>query len=124
MNEHSSPSMEFEMAMMQFFGEKAHLIASYANNNQLRKKWLLKAVKIMLKKVDEIDTTTRHKKMLLSEIEDLLVKIKKANNAWAIIYRLFSLCSRFIGYDYLKGGIYNTPILSSKQRTILHSKNI
>ncbi len=107
---HSSCELDFEMCMSQFFGKKANNIGSKANNKTARKQWLLKATKAMLKRADKIETTTRHKQMLMYEIEYLSKKIKKVNEAsWEVIFCLFSLCSYLFGYDYCRGGIYNTP---------------
>ena len=107
----SSFELSFELSMCQFFGDKADGIAGEANNKKFRKQWLLKAMKAMLRRVDKIETTTRHKMLLMSEIERLSEKIKKSNEAsWEIIFTLFSLCSRLLGYDYCSGAIYNTPI--------------
>jgi len=97
--------------MCQFFGDKANGIAYQASDKTSRRQWLLKALKAMLKQADKIETTTRHKKVLMSEIEYLSEKIKKSDEAsWEIIFMFFSLCSRLLGYDYCKGLVYNTPI--------------
>ena len=47
-------SMNFELSMMQFFGDKAHHIASYARNESEVKSWLKKAIKKMMKDVLDI----------------------------------------------------------------------
>ena len=104
-------SMEFELAMRQFFGDKAYQIAGLAGfgDNLSVKKWLLKAIKQIFKDVNKLDTTSRHKEMMIGDIERLEKEVKKWKNPWSIIYRLFFLCSRFLGYDYVKGITYNTP---------------
>lgn len=102
-------SMAFELAMMQFFGEKAHHIASYAGNKILTKKWLLKSVKRMMRNVDDIDTTVRHKESMFLSLEYLESAIKDWDIPEKIIFDLFMLCSRFLGYDGCKARCY-TPV--------------
>ena len=103
-------SMRFELTMKQFFGNKAYQIAGSAGNRSEVRRWLDKAVKKMMKDVDKIETTTRHRKMLLFELESLRKELKQLEDPLPLIYTLFSLCSRFLGYDYCKGGSYHTPI--------------
>jgi FMN phosphatase YigB (HAD superfamily) len=120
---HLSFEMSFEFSMCQFFGNKADGITGEANNKKFRKQWLLKATKAMLRRVNKIETTTRHKKLLMSEIEHLSEKIKESDEAsWEIIFRLFSLCSRLLGYDYHRGAIYNTPIYHQTQGQYYNAK--
>jgi len=87
---HSSFETSFQLLMWQFFGDKADGIAYQANDKTSRRQWLLKALKVMLKQVDKIETNTRHKKVLMSEIEHLSEEIKKSDEAsWEIIFTLF-----------------------------------
>src|SRR3989338_9108521 len=83
-------SMEFELAMRQFFGDKAYQIAGLAGfgDNLSVKKWLLKAIKQIFKDVNKLDTTSRHKEMMIGDIERLEKEVKKWKNPWSIIYRL------------------------------------
>ena len=101
-------SMDFEYSMRQFFGDKAYHISDYENKQETRK-WLLKALKKMMKDIHNLDTTTRHKERLLDEIKGIEKSIKEKSDPWNIIYRFFKLCSRFLGYDWLKGISYHTP---------------
>ena len=104
-------SLEFELAMRQFFGEKAYHIAGFAGfgDDLMVKKWFLKAIKKIFKDANKLDTTSRHKERIIGDIKDLEREIKKWKNPWSIIYRLFFLCSRLLGYDYINGIIYNAP---------------
>lgn len=102
-------SMAFEIAMMQFFGEKGHHIASHAGNETLTKKWLLKAIQRMMRNVDEIDTTVRHKEKILSDIGHLEDAIKKWDNPEEIIFIFFMLCGKLLGYCGYKARCH-TPV--------------
>lgn len=103
-------SMDFELAMRQFFGDDAYQLAGAAHDEKYVKKWLLKAVRKMQKDVMKLDTTTRHRERLLGDLERLEKYMKASNNEWDIIFRMFFLCSRFLGYDFAQGAIYNSPI--------------
>jgi hypothetical protein len=104
------PFMLFESTMKQFFGNKADRIQDSASDLNSIKKWLIKATKEIIKKIDKIDTATRHKKMLLNDAENLLDDLKDfERNKTNVILQLFSLCSKLFGYDYQKGITYHTP---------------
>jgi hypothetical protein len=64
----------------------------------------------MQKEVMRLDTTTRHKERLLSDLERLERSIKGFGNEWDIIFRLLFLCSRLLGYDFAQGIVYNNPV--------------
>lgn len=102
--------MNFELTMRLFLGEKAYHIAGQEANEKYRREWLKKATKKMLRRVDAIETTTRHKQMLITEVEKLLDSLKgKKPSSWAIVYCLFRLCGRLVGFDFLRGSILHTP---------------
>lgn len=55
-----------------------------------------------------IDTTTSHKKKILSEIERLKEDLReKEIDSWLFVVHLFSFISRLLGFDFLKGFICN-----------------
>jgi RPA family protein len=56
--------MDFELTMRLFLGDKAYHIAGQENHDKYRREWLLKAAKKILRRVDAIETTTRHKQVL------------------------------------------------------------
>ena len=103
--------MTFELAMRQFFGRKAYHIADLAGSTRSRNKWLRKALRKILKDVDDLDTSPRHKQMLMRELEEIdkaLIGIEVPT--WGLVFEFFSLCSRFLGYDFLQGARSNTPV--------------
>ena len=103
--------MDFELTMRLFLGEKAYHIAGQERHDKSRREWLQKAAKKILKRVDGLESTTRHEKMLMSEAEHLVESLKgKKQNPWFIVYRLFRLCGRLLGFDFVKGAIVHTPI--------------
>jgi hypothetical protein len=103
--------MDFECCIRQFLGHKAYHIADLANNDVSARSWYRKCVKEMKKRVDLLDTTTRHKEMLFRELDDLEERLKQKNalTSKEIVVDLFWLISRLFGYDALSGKIYNQP---------------
>ncbi len=101
----------FEFLMAQFFGENAHGIASFFNfdNEKETRKWVKKAIRKMIKDINKIDTTERHREMMLASLKELDSRVAKKGEYWLIIFELLFLCSLLIGYDYCKGVKYYTP---------------
>jgi hypothetical protein len=96
--------MQFENTMRILFGEKAYQIAGIEANPKYRREWLQKAVRELLRLVDSLDTVPRHKKMLMLEIEAVSSALKgSAEPSWELVYRLFRLCMRLFGFDYMSG---------------------
>jgi hypothetical protein len=101
--------MDFEHAMAQFFGIKAEYIANDFYDKRKVNKWFIKAIYKMSKDIQNIDTTTRHKEILMDNLEWVKTDIKEHVEPMIIISHLFMLCSRFLGYDYVKGVSFHTP---------------
>ena len=102
--------MQFENTMRLLFGEKAYQIAGTEANPKHRREWLQKAVRQLLRMVNSRDTTTRHKKMLMLELEAVSKSLKGSSNpSWDVVYRLFRLCMRLFGLDYMSGARCHTP---------------
>src|SRR5260221_8765893 len=115
-------SMDFEFAMRQFFGDKAYSTASGAFSLKFVKPWLLRATRKMMKDVEALDSTARHKEMLMSSLERIRESIKNNKNEWEIIFHLFFLCSRFLGYDWIQGARYHIPFYSQTKSQYYWSK--
>ena len=102
--------MLFENTMRFLFGEKAYQIAGTEANPKHRREWLQKAVRELLRMVNSLDTTPRHKKMLMLELEAVSKTLKRSSDpSWDIVYRLFRLCMRLFGLDYIPGVRCHTP---------------
>ena len=61
--------MLFEGTMMLFFGKTAYQIAEQATNPKYQRSWIKRALKLIIKTVDKIETTIRHKQVLIANIE-------------------------------------------------------
>ncbi len=102
--------MKFEMTMRLFFGNKAYHIAGQERTAKYRAEWLAKIGKVLLKHIDEIDTTPRHKQMLMAEAESFQKEARLAKaDPWNLVYVLVRLCGRFLGYDSMRGAKVHTP---------------
>lgn len=103
-------SLSFEYTMKMLFGDSADHIAYVAGREELLKKWLGRAVQRFVKDINKLDTTQRHKEMLIMQLESIGKALKgKKINTWNIIFYFFNLTSRFIGYDYHKAQKLVTP---------------
>lgn len=103
--------MDFEITVRLFLGDKAYHIAGQENHDKYRREWLLKAAKKILRRIDVLETTTRHKQMLMTEAEKLIQSLKgKIRSPWTLVYCLFRLCGRLWGFDFVRGSIVHTPI--------------
>jgi hypothetical protein len=56
--------MLFETTMRSFLGEKAYQIAGQVYNEKHRKEWYRKALRKIIRRVQEIDTSTKHKESI------------------------------------------------------------
>lgn len=103
--------MRFELTMRLLFGDKAYQIAGTEANPKHRREWLQKAARKLMRVADSVDTTPRHKKMLMAELEAIDELLKGAKEpSWDLVYRLFRLSLRLLGFDYGKGAKCHTPV--------------
>ena len=94
-----------------FFGDSAYQIAGTEGDSTERKKWLRKAVRRLMKEVDRLDTTPRHAAMLLKELEVIDESISCAEAPTRdLVYGLFRLSFRLLGFDYRPGRKCHTII--------------
>jgi hypothetical protein len=97
-------AMEFEMTMRLVLGEKAYHIADFQGSPGGRREWLTKVLRELTNDIDALDTTARHKQMLMGEVEAISTLLKDDDNpSWSLVYRFLRLASRLLGYDYVRG---------------------
>ena len=106
----SNRALDFEYMVRMFLGDKAFHIAGSENNDTHRRSWLRKVIKRIIKRLDNIETTTRHKKMLLAVADSLhdILKSRKTS-PWDVNYKLFRLCGLLLGFDSIKGVVLFSP---------------
>lgn len=103
--------MDFELTLRLILGNNAYQTAGLEDDNAFRKKLLLKSIKKIMKDCTTLDTTYRHKEMLMEELKEIYEKIKKCTQFdWNIFYNCLSLIARLLGYDYVEGIRLHIPI--------------
>ena len=107
-------SMEFEEGMQQILGHRANHAADLAGSPSAAKKLLLQATKKLSTRVDEIVTMdARLRERLISDFDDLkktIDGIDKTPFRIHLIGLLFKIISRLLGFDWMDGSVYRTPI--------------
>ncbi len=95
-------SLYYEGVMGLFLGKKAHhKCAGEEANEKARNKRLNAVAKIILKRVDKIDSTTRLKRKLLMGAEDFFEATKEKNiSTKKLLYVLLWFCGSLLGFEY------------------------
>ena len=102
-------AMEFEITMRLLFGERAYHIADEHGSTKGRRAWLTKALRRLTREVDALETTSRHKQMLMGELEAISALVKKGSDpSWSLVYRFLRFASRLLGFDYVRGAKCHT----------------
>jgi hypothetical protein len=96
--------MLFEFTMRLYFGDKAYQTAGQVNNPKHRREWLRKVIRLLMKQIDTLDTTPRHKQVLMANAEAIRDAIGR-NDApsWDLILRLVAFIGRLLGLDFHRG---------------------
>lgn len=107
-------SMEFEEGMRQILGHKAYHTADWAGSPPAAKRLLLQATRKLSARVGEIITMdSRLRERLLSDLSSLQMQIRGMNKTPCRIHMiglLFEIIGRLLGYDWMDGNVYRTPI--------------
>ena len=102
-------AMQFEHTLMLFFGSKAYQTAGQAATPTSCRYWLRRVLKRLIRDVDKIETTPRHKQLLMQNVEAAHNTIESSNEpTWKFVYHLITLIGRLLGYDYQRGGKCHT----------------
>jgi hypothetical protein len=97
--------------MWLLFGKEAYGIASLEENPSARRKWLLKAIRRLIKEATRIDSTVRHREVLVVELQQVGEQVRTSTDPdWHTFYLLLSIVMRLLGYDYGNGERLHTPI--------------
>ena len=94
-------SLYFERVMGLFLGEKAYGCAGEEGNERARNERLNSVAKVILKRIDKLDTTTRHKEKLLLGAEKFFEATKGRNiSTKNLLYNLLLLCGGLLGFEF------------------------
>lgn len=101
--------MEFELTFRLLFGDRAKYIEGQQANTKSRTAWLRKALDRIEREIDKLETTARHKQMLLGEVEAARETAQlKSESGWPLVYCLLRLVVRLLGYDFVRGAKCHT----------------
>ena len=101
--------MEFELTLCLLFGRSARHTASASENPKRRADWLRKAMLKIEREVLALDTTDRHKQMMLAEVVAAREGINSDERpSWSLVYRLLRLSVRLLGYDFTRAAKCHT----------------
>lgn len=91
--------MLFERTIQSLLGEKASHIAGQVHSDKSRKDWYKKALKKVVKNIQEIDSSTKHKELLAHYSEGALkaLSAQPYNESVFTLY-LLRLISALLGY--------------------------
>lgn len=97
--------MRFERTLMLFFGEHGYQTAGQAGTPKSRRAWLKRILRLVLRVMDKIETTPRHKQVLMATTEKTIEDIGRGDEpSWTLVYDLIAIIGRLIGFDLQRGG--------------------
>lgn len=99
-----SAAFEFAITLRLLFGQRAKRAANFGDHPTKRAEWIGRALREFGRDVLALDTTIRHKQMLLGELEAAADAVSsKEHPSWELVYRLLRLVMRLLGYDFHAG---------------------
>ena len=102
--------MLFETTIRCFLGDKAYHIAGQAHSDKSRKDWYRKAIKKVIQRVSEIETSTAHKEQLCYWSERALSSLnERPFNETVFTLCLLRLVASLVGYYGLRPYNIATP---------------
>lgn len=101
--------MRFERTLMLFVGDQGYQTASQSGTPKLRREWLKRILRLVLKAMDKLETTPRHKQVLMACTERAIEDIGKYDQpTWTLVYDLLAIIGRLMGFDLGQGGRMHT----------------
>ena len=107
--------MLFETTIRTFLGDKAYHIAGQVHTEKYRKEWYRKAIKKIISRIQDIDTTTKHKEQLAYWSEQALrVLGERSFRETEFSLCLLRLTGALLGFVGVRGANIATPIYYQK----------
>jgi hypothetical protein len=102
--------MFFENTVRIFLGDDAYHIAGQAHSEKSRKSWYLKVLKRIIKRIQEIDTNTKHMERLSYCSEAALKALKeRPYRESEFTMHLLRLVGALLGFAGMRGSVLHTP---------------
>lgn len=114
-------NMDFEHALSNLLGQRYHGSASAFFSARICKKFMLKALRRIRGRLDEIVTTDERLLLTTSiTLDRLELNVKatseKVNNDWSIIANFLNLVSLLLGYDWVDGKVHRHVFFYQNKR--------
>ena len=90
--------MLFEETIRSFLGDRANQIASQAHSERSRKEWYREVVKKIIRKIQQIESSTTHKERLAHWSEQSLLALKHPYNEIKFTLCLLRLLNILLGH--------------------------
>lgn len=107
-------SLESEFAIRNVLGDKGYQSASLFASPSLARKLLGKAVNKLEKRADDVITSDERLRLTVmmdfSELKKMIQRVDKEANEISIIATQIRLISHLLGFDWMDGETYRTPI--------------
>lgn len=101
----------FETTIRTFLGDEAYHIAGQVHNEKHRKEWYRKALKKIIAKIQDIDTSTKHKEQLALWSERALDVLRDRNfRETEFALYLLRLTGALLGFVGVRGANIATPM--------------
>jgi hypothetical protein len=96
--------MLFEFTMRLYFGDKAYQTRGQFNNPKYRRECLRKVIRLLMNQINTLDTTPRHKQVLMENAEAIRHAIGR-NDApsWDLTLHFVAFIARLLGFDFHRG---------------------
>lgn len=108
---HHGYEMLFETTIRTFLGDKAYHIAGQVHTEKYRKEWYRKALRKIITRIQDIDTSTKHKKQLAYWSEQALKTLSKRHfRETDFSLYLLRLTGALLGFVGVRGANITTPI--------------
>ncbi len=117
-------SLSFEHLLRLVVGKSKYQSASLANQEIFVVKELIGLIKILRKDTCTMDTTSKHRELLISQFDILEKQLKRKENVWEIIFTLFYIISKLYGYLYVDCSKIFTPVYWQTKTQYFHENII
>src|SRR5215475_245988 len=89
----------FEHTLCLFLGNKAAHTAGQANHPMHRRYWLTKVCRLILKRIETLNTTPRRMQSLLTTARYASTQLSTATQpTWRLVFQLLMLIGKLLGY--------------------------
>lgn len=116
--------MAFETCMRRVFGNKAGHIAGSCLDEKYRSRWVSRFLKRLIRDVQDLDSTQRHRERISCHLEALHKENWKGDDAsWRMVFNLLALTAELLGYEGIRGDRAYVPMYWKEFQTHVDISN-